>query len=82
VAGEELLNVVALDRGVDDQGVALLPVRRRRDAVLVADLQAVDDWSMWQEWSASRASSGRSAVEATHPGGSHRTAGRSKPGTR
>lgn len=43
MAGEELLDVVALDRGVDNQAVAKLPVGRRRDAVLVSDLQRVDD---------------------------------------
>ena len=43
VAGEELLSLLALDRGVNDDLVALLPVDGGGDAVLVTDLERVND---------------------------------------
>lgn len=43
VAGEELLCLLALHRGVDDDLVTLLPVDRGGDPVLVTSLKRVDD---------------------------------------
>ena len=40
VLREERLGLLVADRGVDDNVVALLPVDRRRDTVLVTDLQS------------------------------------------
>ena len=43
VLGEDLLRLLLRDADVDDHIVALLPVHGRRDAVLVARLERVDD---------------------------------------